>query len=438
MAEAPDAVQPGLGEDLRGLALISLGSTEYWTARFEDAGRHLDQGIALAHRIGRPFLEFTGLAYQAAVEALPVVRSGGGAQQAGDRAGPTTRLDRRAARRHRLQGIGRGIGQPGAAGRSRALGPARRTTLRTEAGPAAVAVRYIRGLLELTRGHDADALAALQAAERLAGHLATPHYIVPWAQALHMYALIRLGETERAAQALAGLGEHDRERGEIRVAAAALRLAQDDPHAATVALDQLLDGPLPSSGRPGGSQPSCWRRSPATRSATRRGRAGPGTWRSIWPARRGPLVFPAVSRAGPARAPCPAPHHPRRADRRDPQPAGRKQARIAARRAAAARAANRQRTARAALPADQPDRAGNRPRAVHLPQHGQNPLRNLYAKLGTHHRAETVERARALGLLAPSRAVQKKRQADTAANPLSPTSPGASRTRNWGAAPSPG
>jgi LuxR family transcriptional regulator, maltose regulon positive regulatory protein len=30
-------------------------------------------------------------------------------------------------------------------------------------------------------------------------------------------------------------------------------------------------------------------------------------------------------------------------------------------------------------------------------------IRNMYAKLGTHHRAETVERARALGLLAPSR-----------------------------------
>ena len=28
-------------------------------------------------------------------------------------------------------------------------------------------------------------------------------------------------------------------------------------------------------------------------------------------------------------------------------------------------------------------------------------LRNLYAKLGTHRRADTVQRARALGLLAP-------------------------------------
>jgi LuxR family transcriptional regulator, maltose regulon positive regulatory protein len=29
-------------------------------------------------------------------------------------------------------------------------------------------------------------------------------------------------------------------------------------------------------------------------------------------------------------------------------------------------------------------------------------IRNLYAKLGTHQRGEAVERARALGLLAPS------------------------------------
>src|SRR5260370_41199512 len=29
---------------------------------------HLEQGVALARRIGRPYLEFTGLAYQAAIE----------------------------------------------------------------------------------------------------------------------------------------------------------------------------------------------------------------------------------------------------------------------------------------------------------------------------------------------------------------------------------
>jgi LuxR family maltose regulon positive regulatory protein len=71
-AEAPDAAQLGLGEELRALALISLGITEFWTARLDEAERHLEQGRALAQRIGRPFLEFSGLAYRAAVA---VVRS---------------------------------------------------------------------------------------------------------------------------------------------------------------------------------------------------------------------------------------------------------------------------------------------------------------------------------------------------------------------------
>jgi hypothetical protein len=53
MANAPDAA-PGLGEDLHALALISLGITEHRTAGFTEAMRHLGQGQAFAHRIGRP------------------------------------------------------------------------------------------------------------------------------------------------------------------------------------------------------------------------------------------------------------------------------------------------------------------------------------------------------------------------------------------------
>jgi LuxR family maltose regulon positive regulatory protein len=67
-AEALGAARPGLGEDLRALALINLGIAEYGTARFEEAEPHLEQGVTLARRIGRPYLEFTGLAYQAAIE----------------------------------------------------------------------------------------------------------------------------------------------------------------------------------------------------------------------------------------------------------------------------------------------------------------------------------------------------------------------------------
>ena len=56
---------------------------------------------------------------------------------------------------------------------------------------------------------------------------------------------MRLGDTERAEQTLAGLRDEDRDRGEIRVAEAVLRLAQDDPRAAAAALAPVLDGSAP-------------------------------------------------------------------------------------------------------------------------------------------------------------------------------------------------
>ena len=60
-----------------------------------------------------------------------------------------------------------------------------------------------------------------------------------------VYALLRLGDTEGAEQAMAGLGEGDRDRGEMRIATALLRLAQDDPSAAAVVLAPVLDGSVP-------------------------------------------------------------------------------------------------------------------------------------------------------------------------------------------------
>jgi LuxR family maltose regulon positive regulatory protein len=119
-------------------------------------------------------------------------------------------------------------------------------TVRADAEPAvAVTVHSVRGLLELARGRDADALAGFRAAERLAGLLAAPHYLVPAARARQLQALVRLGEIERAEQALAELGEEDRDRGEVRIATAVLRLAQRDPGEATVALAPVLEGSAP-------------------------------------------------------------------------------------------------------------------------------------------------------------------------------------------------
>jgi LuxR family transcriptional regulator, maltose regulon positive regulatory protein len=62
-AGALDVAQPGLGQELRALALISLGIGELWSLRLHEAETHLERGVALARRIGRPLLEIIGLAH---------------------------------------------------------------------------------------------------------------------------------------------------------------------------------------------------------------------------------------------------------------------------------------------------------------------------------------------------------------------------------------
>jgi LuxR family transcriptional regulator, maltose regulon positive regulatory protein len=251
LAEAPDAAQPGLGEELRALALINLGTAEAWTARFEEAERHLERGVTLARRIGRPYLEFTGLAHQATIE---IIRSS--LARAAERSGQAIEL----AERHGWTdepAAGTAYVMLGGAlvwqGRLEEAEPwvqRAERTVRAEAEPAdAVAVYYVRGLLELARGRDSETLAAFRAAERLAGHFAAPHYLVPPARARLLLALVRLGELEQAEQVLAELGDQDRDRGDIRTAVAALRLAQGDPQAATAALAPVLDGSAPVTNR---------------------------------------------------------------------------------------------------------------------------------------------------------------------------------------------
>ena len=119
-------------------------------------------------------------------------------------------------------------------------------TLRAEAEPVtAIAIRYVRALLELARGRDQEVLATFQAAERLSRLLDAPDWPLMRTRALRLHALVRLGETGRAEQDIAEIGEQGRASGEIRMALAALRIAQDDSHAATVALAPVLSGAVP-------------------------------------------------------------------------------------------------------------------------------------------------------------------------------------------------
>jgi LuxR family maltose regulon positive regulatory protein len=242
LMETTGAARLELGEDLRAAALISLGIAKMWALRFEDAERHLEQGVALAREIGRPYLELHGLAHGG--HAMLLFRPD--ASQA-ERCRQAIEL----AERH-------GWGEEPLAGMAYAqlgivllyqgrlaeaepwLERAERT-LRAEVEPAAgMSLRYARAVLELARGRYQEALAAFGSAEKLAATLVGPHTLVTSMRSHMLHALVRAGQTERAEQALAELGEDDRISAEMRTAEAALRLAARDPQALTDSETRVL------------------------------------------------------------------------------------------------------------------------------------------------------------------------------------------------------
>jgi LuxR family transcriptional regulator, maltose regulon positive regulatory protein len=244
--EATGAADLRMADDLRATALISLGIAEIWAFRFEDAELHLQRGVALAREIGRPYLEFTGLSHRAHGMLLfqPDTSQAESSQQAIE-----------LAERH-------GWGEEPLAGMAYAqlgivllyqgrldeaepwLERAERT-LRSEMEPATgMSLRYARAVIELARGRYQEALTAFGGAEKLANTLVRPHPLVTSMRSQMLQTLARLGQTERAEQALAELSEDERASAQLRIAAAALQLAAGHPQAAADALASVVDGPV--------------------------------------------------------------------------------------------------------------------------------------------------------------------------------------------------
>jgi len=241
--DTPQEPQVSLGEDLRALTLISLGIAEVWAHRFKEANQHLEQGVALAHWIGRPYLELIGLAHGAELAALRSYTRGA------QRSRQAIELARQhgwgdepfVAVAYTVLG-GAMVSQGQLAEGERWLRHAART-LRPDVEPAVgMHLHYARGGLEMARGRHADAIAAFRAALRLAETLISPHTLATPMRAHMLQALVLLGETGRAERSLASLDPRERDGGEMRNVIALLRLAQHDPQRATTTLAPVLDG----------------------------------------------------------------------------------------------------------------------------------------------------------------------------------------------------
>jgi LuxR family transcriptional regulator, maltose regulon positive regulatory protein len=245
------AVPPGealsLDPDRRALTLITLGSAELRAGKLDDAERHLDEGITLARRMSRSYLEIFGLGWSAqlaglwsttlavkrATHAIELARQDGWSDEpivAPARAALATAM----VWHGRLEEARSVLDQGDWALRS--------------VGPAAGMVQYARGLLELAGGRHHDAVDAFGAARRLDASVVTP--LVTRTGGFFLQTLVAMGDLESAEQALAGPDEPGPGAAEARIALARLRLAQDDPDATTATLAPLLDGLAPGSSTP--------------------------------------------------------------------------------------------------------------------------------------------------------------------------------------------
>jgi LuxR family maltose regulon positive regulatory protein len=241
-AEAPDAAYAGLGDDLRAFALLQFGVAELWTGRFDTAERHLERALALARRIELPFLELGALAHLAQIAIFDSVRLGA------ERSKEAIEL----AQRHGwaddpVAGVACAIHgiAPVVHGRLAEaeswLQQAERTRLPWVSPAGGVMLYVMRGLLESANGDDAEALRAFRSADRLRELLVEPHVLAARIPGHLVRTLVRLGESERADDVLAQISDSERALPEMRIAVAALRLAQDEPEAATHELVDLLD-----------------------------------------------------------------------------------------------------------------------------------------------------------------------------------------------------
>ena len=219
-----------------------------------------------------------------------------------------------------------------------------------------------------------------------------------------LLALVRLGQTGQAGQFLDGLSDADREHGEIGIATAALRLATGDPRAATAALAPVLDGSAPVAWQNGLAQAYVLE-AIARDSLGDSGAADRALERALDLAEPDGALLLFLLHPAPGLLERHARHRTAHASLlmeirsllagRPPAPAA-----AGPQRLLEPLRDSELRVLRY-LPSDltAPEIAAE----LHVSANTvKTHMRSLYAKLGTHRRHEAVERARALGLLAPS------------------------------------
>lgn len=238
-----------LGNDLRAVALMNLGIAEVWSWRLAEAERHLEQSGALARRFALPYVETGSLSHQALAVSQ---RSPSGGRALGLEAIASAEAHGWATEPIVSVALGTigavDVWQGRCTEGEHWLDRADRA-LRTDLEPTtALFVHLTRGILHLGLGRHEPALVALRVAERCQTMLVARDAFMVQVRQFLVYTLLRLGETADARETLSTLSEEDRAWGEACTAAAALHLANGDAPAAIAVLVPVLDGSVPVLG----------------------------------------------------------------------------------------------------------------------------------------------------------------------------------------------
>jgi LuxR family transcriptional regulator, maltose regulon positive regulatory protein len=248
LADSPQAIETGVGdEDLRATALINLGAAEMWASQLEAAERHLEDGLEEARRIGRPMLELQALSHLAirslghslaiaeepARAAIDLALAHGWEESASATASAYVALGSVTLMRAQL---------------AEAEGWLDRAelVLRRFAEPTTALMLYTaRALLEFARGRHEAAMTAQRAVEDIERGFATRHLLATLARSLKLEMLVQESRTDLVQRALEEMDEDLRATGEMHVVQATLRLAEQDPEGAAAALAPIFTGASP-------------------------------------------------------------------------------------------------------------------------------------------------------------------------------------------------
>ena len=243
LLETPAPAQLSLLDDAKAAILMNLGIAELWSARNEEAEAHLEQGLELARRIGAPYSEagclahlglLTGLrgsvvvARERCIDAIAVAEAHGWPSEPIVGVAPAT-----------LAGIE--VGQ-GRFEEARSWLERAELALRPGTEPAAeLLLQLVSAMLNTAEGRYEEAIEAFRAAEQRESLLIAPHALSVVTRGLHVQTLARLGETAAARAVLAEMTDEERDSSESRSAFAAVHLAEGDPAAAVDVLAPIIE-----------------------------------------------------------------------------------------------------------------------------------------------------------------------------------------------------